>query len=176
MTDATNGNAAPEGTQAPLKMQILAQYVRDMSFENVVAQKGVQGEVSPDVQVQVALDAKKRPVANQYEVITKYNVTSRNTADKSPLYVCELEYAGIFNIENLPEEQLHPFLMIECPRMLFPFARRIISDVTRDGGFPQLNIDNIDFIQLYRQTLLQRQAQQKEAETADRPGGNGEAS
>ncbi len=165
MTEGTNGNAAPEGAAPAFKMQILAQFIRDMSFENIVAQKGIQGEVTPDIQVQVALDAKKRSVANQYEVVTKYNITSKNTSDSAPLYVLELEYGGIFTIENLPEEQLHPFLMIECPRMLFPFARRIVSDVTRDGGFPQLNLDTIDFVQLYRQTLLQRQAEQQAQST-----------
>lgn len=72
----------------------------------------------------------------------------------------ELEYGGIFHVENVPEEQLHPFLLIECPRMLFPFVRRIVSDVTRDGGFPPLNLENIDFVQLYRQTIAQRQAAQ----------------
>jgi len=69
----------------------------------------------------------------------------------------ELDYGGIFHIEGIPDDQLHPFLLIECPRMLFPFARRIVSDVTRDGGFPPLNLENIDFVQLYRQELLRRQ-------------------
>ena len=165
MTDTTNGGApaAAPGAgdqQAPqFRMQILAQFIRDLSFENIVAQKGVQGEVTPDIQVQVALDAKKRTAENQYEVISKFNITSKNKSDQQALFVLEMEYGGIFLIENVPDEQLHPFLMIECPRMLFPFARRIVSDVTRDGGFPQLNLDNIDFVQLYRQTLLQRQAE-----------------
>jgi preprotein translocase subunit SecB len=79
----------------------------------------------------------------------------------------ELEYGGLFHIEGVPDEQMHPFLLIECPRMLFPFVRRIVSDVTRDGGFPPLNLDNIDFIKLYRQTLEQRQAAAKAAETAE---------
>lgn len=165
MSEGGNGGAqadTPVGgqdqPQAEMKFQILAQFIRDMSFENIVAQKGVQGEVTPDIQVQVALDAKKRATENQYEVVTKYNVTSKNKADGGALFVLEMEYGGIFRIENVPEQQMHPFLMIECPRMLFPFARRIIADVTRDGGFPQLNLENIDFVQLYRQQLLQRQA------------------
>jgi preprotein translocase subunit SecB len=72
----------------------------------------------------------------------------------------ELEYGGIFKVENVPEQQLHPYLLIECPRMLFPFVRRIVADVTRDGGFPPLNLDQIDFLALYRQQLAQRAAAQ----------------
>ena len=68
----------------------------------------------------------------------------------------ELDYAGIFHVEGVPDDQMHPFLLIECPRMLFPFVRRIISDVTRDGGFPPLNIDTVDFLALYRSELQRR--------------------
>ncbi len=156
-----DGGAAQDATQPQLKMNILGQYIRDLSFENVVVQKGVQGDMQPEIQVQVSLDGKKRPAENQYEVISKYVVTSTNKADGAKLFLLELEYGGIFQIEGVAENQLHPFLMIECPRMLFPFARRIISDVTRDGGFPPVNVDNIDFVNLYRQQLLARQAQQK---------------
>ena len=152
---AETGNGAQ--AEAPqIKMQILAQFIKDMSFENAVAQKGVEGEVQPDIQVQVNLDAKKRGVDNQYEVISKFNITSKNKSGGEPLFLLELEYGGIFQIENVPEDQLHPFLLIECPRMLFPYVRRIVSDVTRDGGFPPLNLENIDFLALYRSELARR--------------------
>jgi preprotein translocase subunit SecB len=157
MAETTNGNGAPAAPQ--IKMQVLGQYVRDLSFENVVAQKGLtNAEVQPDIQVQVSLDARKRNVENQYEVVSKFKVTSANKADKAPLFLLELDYGGIFHIEGVPEDQLHPFLLIECPRMVFPFVRRIISDVTRDGGFPPLNIDTVDFLALYRQELSRRAA------------------
>ncbi|HQU68900.1 MAG TPA: protein-export chaperone SecB [Albidovulum sp.] len=157
MAETTNGNGAPTAPQ--IKMQVLGQYVRDLSFENVVAQKGLtNAEVQPDIQVQVSLDARKRNVENQYEVVSKFKVTSANKADKAPLFLLELDYGGIFHIEGVPEDQLHPFLLIECPRMIFPFVRRIISDVTRDGGFPPLNIDTVDFLALYRQELSRRAA------------------
>ena len=156
------GAAAPEQKQA--KMQILGQFIRDMSFENVVAQKGVQGEVQPDIKVGVNLDAKKRSAENQYEIIMKFNVQSRNKSDDSPLFLLELEYGGIFHVENVPEQQLHPFLLIECPRMLFPFVRRIVSDVSRDGGFPPLNLENIDFLSIYRNELAKRAESQKTAD------------
>ncbi|MFD1913637.1 protein-export chaperone SecB [Halodurantibacterium flavum] len=164
MTETENGAAAPQPAQAPqVKMQVLAQFIRDMSFENVLAQKGLQNaEVSPDIQVQVSLDARKRTVENQYEVITKFKVHSRNKANENEtLFHLELEYAGIFHISGVPDEQMHPFLLIECPRMLFPFVRRIVSDVTRDGGFPSLNLDTVDFLALYRQELARRAEQQK---------------
>ncbi|NPD14296.1 protein-export chaperone SecB [Xinfangfangia sp. D13-10-4-6] len=150
-----NGTAAPQ-----VRMQVLAQYIRDLSFENVVVQKGLAGvEVQPDVQVAVSLDARKRPADHQFEVITKFKVTSKNKNNDETLFLLELEYAGTFHIEGVPEDQMHPFLLIECPRLLFPFVRRIISDITRDGGFPPLNIDNVDFLALYRQEIARRQAQ-----------------
>ena len=167
MTD-TNGGVAPEqpaaGQAQPVmpKMQILGQFIRDMSFENIAAQKAVNGQVQPDIQVQVALDARKRETENQYDIIMKLKVESKTKEDTpQQIFLLELEYAVIFSVENIANEQLHPFLMIECPRMLFPFVRRIVSDVTRDGGYPPLNLDTIDFLALYRQQLAQRAAAQK---------------
>ena len=151
-------NAAPQ-----VKMSVLAQFVRDMSFENMVAQKGISGaDVQPDIQVAVSLDARKRSADHQYDIVTKFKVTSKNKANGDTLFLLEVDYAGVFHVEGVPEEQLHPFLLIECPRLLFPFVRRIISDVTRDGGFPPLNIDTVDFLALYR-TELARRAQAQAA-------------
>jgi len=161
-------NGATEGAQAQqapqIQMNVLGQFVRDLSFENVMAQKGGSGDVQPDVNVQVNLDAKKRPTENQYEVMIKLTVESKTKELGEVLFVLEIEYAGIFNITGVPEDQLHPFLLIECPRMLFPFLRRIVSDVTRDGGYPPLNLDNIDFVAIYRNELARRQ--QAEAQAA----------
>jgi preprotein translocase subunit SecB len=150
-----------EEAQQPVQpnMNVLAQFIRDMSFENILAQKGISGEVNPDIQVQVNLDARKRQIENQYEVIVKLKVTSKNKETDDKLFLLELEYGGIFVITGVPEDQLHPFLLIECPRMLFPFLRRIVSDVTRDGGFPPLNLDTIDFLHLYRNELARRAAE-----------------
>lgn len=151
-----------EEAQQPVQpgMKILAQYIRDMSFENILSQKGATGEVTPDVQIQVNIDAKKRSVENQFEIIIKLKVNSVNKGTTENLFLLELEYAGLFLVTGVPDEQLHPFLLIECPRMLFPFLRRIVSDITRDGGFPPLNMETIDFLQLYRQELERRQAEQ----------------
>ena len=155
MADTPNGAAHPQ--QHQVKMQVLAQYIRDLSFENILAQKGTGGEVKPDVQVQVGLDAKKRNIENQYEVLTKFTITSKNKDTGDVLFAMEVDYGGVFLIEGIPEQQLHPFLMIECPRMLFPFVRRIVSDLTRDGGFPALNLDTVDFMAIYRNEIERRQ-------------------
>lgn len=170
MAESDNGAAQPQNPQpaqqAP-KMNVLAQFVRDLSFENILSQKGAGGEVQPDVQVQVNLDAKKRSVENQYEVVLKLKVDSKSKSNGAQLFLLELDYVGVFNIENVPEDQLHPFLLIECPRMLFPFARRIVSDMSRDGGFPPLNLEMIDFLALYRAEIQRRQAAtQAEASSA----------
>jgi preprotein translocase subunit SecB len=161
MADENNG-AAPQAPQAPqVKMNVLAQFVRDMSFENVVAQKGIaSGEVQPETQVQVSLDARKRTAEHQYEVITKFKITSSTGAEKTPLFLLELDYGGLFHIEGVPNEQIHPFLLIECPRILFPFVRRIVADVTRDGGFAPFYLETIDFLALYRAELARRAEQQ----------------
>ena len=161
----TQANGATPEAPA-VRIQVLAQFVRDLSFENAVAQRGmVGGEVNPELSVQVSLDARKRGTEHQYEVITKFKVTSVNGADKQPLFLCEVDYGGIFHVEGVPEDQLHPFLMIECPRILFPFVRRIISDMTRDGGFPPFNMDMVDFVALYRQEIARRaQAEQRPAD------------
>ena len=158
-TPTPNGAAAPATPQ--VQMRVLAQFVRDMSFENMVAQKGISGaDVQPDIQVAVSLDARKRAQDHQFDIVTKFKVTSKNKVNGDTLFLMELDYGGIFHVEGVPEDQLHPFLLIECPRLLFPFVRRIISDVTRDGGFPPLNIDTVDFLALYRTELQRRSAAQ----------------
>jgi preprotein translocase subunit SecB len=166
MSDVNGGAtpAQPEAAAQPVlpKMQILGQFVRDMSFENIAAQKSVNAAVQPDIQVQVALDARKREAEDQYDIVMKLKVESKTKEENpQPIFLMELEYGGIFKVENIAAEQLHPYLLIECPRMLFPFVRRIVSDVTRDGGYPPLNLDTIDFLALYRQQLAQRAATRK---------------
>ncbi len=147
------------------RMQIFGQFIRDLSFENVAAQKGFEGDTQPDVQVQVNLDARQRETDGNFEVLLKLNIESKVKDADQVLFILEIEYAGLFHIENVPDDQLHPFLLIECPRMLFPFVRRIVSDITHDGGFPPLNLENIDFLMLYRQELQRR----AEAEKAGNP-------
>ena len=167
---AEGAAAAPGAQQAPqVTQRVLAQYVRDMSFENIMAQKGISSEPQPEIAVQVQLDAKKRGADKQYEIITKLNVTSKTKEKGEALFVMELEYAGVFFIDGVPEEQLHPFLLIECPRITFPFVRRIVSDVTRDGGFPPLNLETIDFLALYRNELARRVKEKQDGDAAATP-------
>ncbi|PUB17185.1 protein-export chaperone SecB [Yoonia sediminilitoris] len=159
MSDTPENGAAP--AQPQVVSRVLAQYIRDMSFENILAQKGVAGDAQPEIQVQVNLDARKRTTEHQYEIITKLNITSKTKDKGEPLFVLEIEYAGVFHVEGVPEEQMHPYLLIECPRITFPFLRRIVSDVTRDGGFPPLNLETIDFMALYRSELARRAESEK---------------
>ena len=148
MADA---NAAPV---AP-KINIISQYIRDLSFENAAAQRQANPSEKPEIKVGVNLDAKPAG-ENRWEVILK--VTANASAASGPFFIVELEYAGVFQIEGAPQELLHPILLTECPRQLFPFARRVIADVTRDGGFPPLMLEIIDFMQIYRAELAKRQA------------------
>ncbi|MEL6609836.1 MAG: protein-export chaperone SecB [Pseudomonadota bacterium] len=153
--------AAPQADAPKVNMRVLGQYIRDMSFENILAQKGITSEPTPEVSVQVNLDAKKRGSENNYEVIIKLVINSKDKNTGNPLFLLEVEYAGLFLVEGVQQEQLHPFLMIECPRMIFPFLRRVVSDVSRDGGFPPLNLETIDFMALYRAELQRRIAEQQ---------------
>jgi preprotein translocase subunit SecB len=164
MAEETNGadgagaaaaGSAQDAAAAQPRMQILNQYVRDLSFENIAAQKGVAAEAKPEVRVQVNIDAQQRP-GDRYEVALKLKVDSK--AAETQVFILELDYAGLFLIQNVPQEQLHPLLMIECPRLIFPYLRRIVGDVTRDGGYPSLNLEQIDFMALYRAELQRRQA------------------
>ncbi len=162
MADTPENGAQPaQQPQQQATSRVMAQYIRDMSFENILAQKGVTGDAQPEIQVQVNLDARKRNADNHFEVITKLNITSKTKEKGEALFVLELEYGGVFEISGVPEEQMHPYLLIECPRITFPFVRRIVSDVTRDGGFPPLNLETIDFLALYRAELARRAEAEK---------------
>lgn len=167
MSDAsTNPPTPPNGAAATpprVTQRVLAQYIRDLSFENMLARKGMSGDLQPEIAVQVNLDARKRGAEKNYEVITKLSITNKSKTSGDVLFLLEIEYAGLFMIDGLPEEQLHPYLLIECPRITFPFLRRIVSDVTRDGGFPALNLEMIDFVALYRNELARRAQSLSEA-------------
>lgn len=164
MADETEAGAT---TPVQPKMRVLGQFIRDLSFENILSQKGATGEVQPQLQVQIAIDGKRRPTENQYELVMKFQITSKNAGSDDVLFILEIDYGAIFEITDIPEEQVHPYLLIECPRVIFPFVRRIVSDITRDGGFPAVNLEMVDFIQLYRQQLAARAAQSQKS--ADAP-------
>ena len=150
MADESNGAEA-----AAPSIQILNQYVRDLSFENIAAQKGIPSDGKPDVRVVVNIDVQQKQ-ADRFEVALKLKIDSK--VAEAPVFILELDYAGLFVMQNIPPEQMHPLLMIECPRLIFPYVRRVVGDVTRDGGYPPLNLEQMDFLALYRQEIARRQA------------------
>ena len=150
-----------EKEEVSTKMQILGQFIKDLSFENIAAQESKQGTGTPNIEVKINLDASKRTQEDQYNSSIKISVESKDTKTNKNIFLLELDYGGIFKIENIPDDQLHPFLMIECPRMLFPFVRRVVHDVTRDGGYPPLNLDSIDFLAMYRAEVDRLSAEPK---------------
>ena len=151
----TNGNGSPPGAGAPPQLNVLAQYTKDLSFENPNAPASLAPQASaPQINIQINVGA-NNVAQNEYEVTLSVEGKAEN--DGKMIFSFELAYAGVFRIQNVPQENLHPLIMIECPRLLFPFAREIIASAVRDGGFPPLMLDPVDFVGLYQQNM-QRQA------------------
>lgn len=162
--DFNNGASSDNADSLP-QVSILAQYVKDLSFENPNAPASLQqGAGQPKIEINVNVGAKKQG-DDVYEVELKLSATA-NFENGRTAFIAELLYGGVFGLRNVPEEHLELFLVVEAPRQLFPFARRIFADATRDGGFPPLMLDPIDFAQLY----FARQAQQPASEAPDRIG------
>ncbi|NEU10734.1 protein-export chaperone SecB [Methylobacterium sp. BTF04] len=158
-TPAPNGNGgatAQTEDQNPA-INALAQYTKDLSFENPNAPRSLQPqETGPQISIQVNVNAKQIAEAD-FEV--ELTLEGDAKINGEVLFAFELNYAGIFRMRNIPQDQLHPAVMIECPRLLFPFARQIVAESVRNGGFPPLYIDPIDFVGLYRQKAMEAQAQ-----------------
>ncbi len=142
------GNGADTGPQVGL----LSQYVKDLSFENPNAPAVYQWQSQPQIDVQFNIGSQQLN-DEIYEVALKIEIAAK--ADGNTAFACDLLYAGLFALRNIPTEQLQPFLLAEAPRLLFPFARRVIADCVRDGGFPPLMLDPIDFGSLYMQRAAQ---------------------
>lgn len=137
-------------------LSVLAQYVKDLSFENPLAPQSLQARTgNPSIDIRVNVNGKKMDGAD-FEVELAIEATARDA--ETVLFTLELTYGGVFRIANVPDANMHPLVLIECPRLLFPFARAIIADAVRDGGFPPLMIDPVDFAALYRQRLTQTAA------------------
>lgn len=154
MTDTTT---APAEAAGPPQLGVLTQYIKDLSFENPNAPASLsQQDKQPEISIQINVGATNLG-GTDFEVLLAIEGKASN-GDKV-LFAFELSYAGVFRIENVPQDSLHPFVMIECPRLLFPFAREIIATATRNGGFPPLMLDPVDFVGLYRQNMA-RQAEQ----------------
>lgn len=151
----TNGGQTQE---KPPQLNVLAQYIKDFSFENPNAPRSLAPtQQQPEIGIQINVNA--TPLAeNEFEVILHLEGKAENAG--TLLFSFDLTFAGAFRIQNVPQESLHPVIMIECPRLLFPFAREIIAVAVRNGGFPPLLLDPVDFVTLYRQKMAAAQPEQ----------------
>ena len=156
MAKEKNSGSNGAEAQVPSSINILAQYVKDLSFENPGAPLSLQArEKAPTININVNVNA--NPLGeNDFDVHLSLNAEAKD-GDKV-LFIAELVYGGVFRLVGFPQEHMLPLLFIECPRLIFPFARQIISDVTRNGGFPPLMIDPIDFAQMFSQRMAEEQA------------------
>lgn len=163
---APQGAAGGAQAAAQPRLAIVNQYVKDLSFENPGAPQALTAAgARPQIGVRVNVTTHALE-GDRHEVVLHVNAEAK-TGDQAT-FVLELAYAGVFGLSNVPQETAQPVLLIECPRLLFPFARRVVADVTRDGGFPPLMIEPIDFLGLFRRRLQQAQSQ-----PAGGGGGNG---
>ena len=155
----TNGGpagATPNITNPAPQLVVMGQYIKDFSFENPNAPRSFNQSLQP--QIDVAVNVNATPI-NQTDVEVALTLEAKAEAGGLVLFSLELVYAGGFRIQNVPQENLHPLMMIECPRLLFPFAREIVASAVRNGGFPPLLLDPIDFVSLYQKNMAQLQAE-----------------
>ncbi|MXP15572.1 protein-export chaperone SecB [Altererythrobacter confluentis] len=158
-----NMNPAPNGEDTQPVAGIISQYVKDLSVENPNAPASYQWADQPQIDLQFNIGAV--PVNDEvHEVELKINITAK--AEQGNAYLVELSYCGLVGMRNMPDEQVHAFLYAEAPRILFPFARRIIADATRDAGYQPLMLDPIDFNGLYIQQLQRKAEEQMAGESA----------
>ena len=167
--EAANGagaQAIDSGDNFP-QVGVIAQYVKDLSFENPNAPAVYQWQSQPQMDVQFNIGS--QPVGpDLHEVVLKVEITAQ--ASEGVAFRMELLYGGLFALRNVPAEQLQPFLLAEAPRILFPFARRLIADATTDAAFPPLLLDPIDFGALYMQRAAQQQAEASGGQAGDVTG------
>ncbi len=154
MSDLQQPDEALGAEAESFRIQVIGQYVKDLSFENPGAPFSFQAR--PQIDLGVDLQA-RRLDPERFEVELKLRVNAK--VDDKPSFLLELLYAGLFSIQNAPEEMLQPILLIEAPHILFPFARRVVADIVRDGGMPPLMIEPIDFGALFRAKAAEMQAQ-----------------
>ncbi|MDE2361675.1 MAG: protein-export chaperone SecB [Hyphomicrobiales bacterium] len=157
----TNGNGA---ANAVPQITTLSQYIKDLSFENPNAPRSLAPqERQPNIAIQVNVNAQQL-AESDFEVTLKLEGSAGEAANV--MFKFELDYCGIFRLVNIPQEQVHPVVMIECPRLLFPFVRQIVADAVRNGGFPPLFLDPVDFGALYMQRVAEAQKEQGSGATA----------
>lgn len=162
MADNGNDGQARQAADGQQSLGVISQYVKDFSFESPNAPQSIRNRTtSPAIEISVNVQSRHLQ-EGEIEVELRLEATAKD--GETVLFATELVYAGLFRLTNIPQENVTPIVMIECPRLLFPFARQIIADASRNGGFPPLLIDPIDFVQLYRQRLAQMAAAQQQPE------------
>ncbi len=150
---APDGGAAGEQNDGQPSLNILGQYLKDLSFENPNAPQSLAiQDGQPEINISVNVNAKNL-AATDFEV--ELHIEAQAVHDGNAVFAAELLYAGIFRLENIPEDALHPIILVECPRMIFPFARQILADATQKGGFPPLMLDPIDFASMYEKRVAE---------------------
>jgi preprotein translocase subunit SecB len=164
MANPTNGGPQAAEAQAAPQLNVLAQYVKDFSFENPNAPRSLQpSNQQPQINIQINVNASPMQGAQgQSDFEIELKIEGKAEIGNALLFAFDLVYGGVFRIQNVPQDSIHPVLMIECPRLLFPFAREIIASVVRNGGFPPLYIDPVDFVGLYRQKMTEQAAAQQQ--------------
>ena len=153
-----NGGAATTEEQTAPQMGILGQYLKDLSFENPNAPNSLALQGQPQINIGVNVNANQLG-ENDFEV--SLEIEAKAEHEGKVVFNVEMTYCGIFRLQNIPQDALGAVVLVECPRMLFPFARRILADATRDGGFPPLLLDPIDFAAMYAQRAAQAQQPQE---------------
>ena len=149
----------------PPSLRVLAQYLKDLSFENPRAPAVYQSNSTPKIDVNV--DVQGRALnQNQYEIELSVAARANRPEKDETMFVAEATYAGVFEIKNVPQEQLEMVMMVECPRLLFPFMRQIVADATRNGNFPPLMLEPIDFYTIYEQNRARAMAERGAAQPA----------
>lgn len=152
---AADTGQKPQGQPS---IRILGQYLKDLSFESPNAPQALgPQQVQPDISISVNVNARNM-AASDFEV--ELHLDAKATSQDKVVFAAELIYAGTFRLENFPQQMMHPAVLIECPRLLFPFARQILAEATRNGGFPPLMLDPIDFAAMYQRRLQQQTAGQ----------------
>jgi preprotein translocase subunit SecB len=162
---ATPGNGgpaqSPEPEQKQVQLGVLAQYIKDFSFENPNAPRSLTPtQTQPAINIQINVGAQQL-AETDYEITLK--LEGKADTAGTVLFAFDLTFAGVFRLQNVPQQTLQPLLMIECPRLLFPFAREIVATAVRNGGFPPLLLDPVDFVSLYQQRMAQMQPPQAAA-------------
>jgi preprotein translocase subunit SecB len=159
-TSGSNGGTAqaPDAQQAQAQLSVLGQYIKDFSFENPNAPRSLApSQTQPAINIQINVGVQQL-AETDYEI--SLNLEGKAESTGTVLFAFDLTFAGVFRVQNVPAETLQPLIMIECPRLLFPFAREIVANAVRNGGFPPLLLDPVDFVGLYQQRMAQQQAGQ----------------